>query len=172
MHSKPRDGAVLYALTSWSKYELVCATLPCTVDVPARATLRVVRNSYPSEGHDFRLPGDIGDEVDLQVLAPQSRAGSFIMMAVAPPGFLVGFLILGDWIAPGIAAGALEVGGLLGFLLGSDEPRVVGPPHGPGLDKFYSREGTLSSDVAVTKRQEPRRAPGSALTPLRLGFTF
>ena len=185
---RDRQHAQVYAQRRDDSWAVVC-DVPCTIDSPVGAELRMTIGGHDDEPHSFTVPGDVGPEMDVEI-KPASvgpLVGGIVMMGTGGAVAILGLLCIAvassassvrgadDLQTIGIVitgVGAVSVGGgLLWLSTRSHEPRTTEKQHRPG-SRVYGRNETLLGDVASARPRDPANAIAAPATPLRLGFTF
>ena len=185
---RDRQHAQVYARRADDSWAVVC-DVPCTIDSPVGAELRMTIGGYDDEPHSFTVPGDVGPELDVEI-KPASvgpLVGGIVMMGTGGAVAILGLLCIAvassasnvrgadDLQTFGIVVtgiGAVSAGaGLLWLSTRSHEPRTTEKQHRPG-SRVYGRNETLLGDLASARPRDPASVIATPATPLRLGFTF
>lgn len=164
---------------------LLCAQLPCTVDVPAGSELRATwAGDVMHHPHVFIVPSDPGREVDIEV-----SEASAVPLVTAVVLVVLGGAGMASGIACeasiGLRGGGEDAGCAVAFALGavvlvsgivlnaarSREPSVTVDAPRPA-QQTYGRKETALGDAAPAKRRDAAASAPTTLTPLTYGFSF
>jgi hypothetical protein len=174
----------VYLLGIDNSCALLCAEIPCTVDVPAGSELRATLGDR--EPLTFSVPSDASHEIDIVVGPPQGgeRADLGVALTViGSVGFHLAALVVwfSSWggrddvateggVVMGIGGVAL-VSGIVLLATRSKEPRVVVEPT-RRAHETYGRKETAFGDVASAKPHDSGTSAPAPFTPLTYGFMF